>query len=69
MTQRDRPITVSIVEDNAETREMLAGMLKGAPGLLCVGVHPSAESALAGIPREKPDVALVDIHLPGIDGI
>ncbi|HXF10979.1 MAG TPA: response regulator transcription factor [Desulfuromonadaceae bacterium] len=66
---RDRPITVSIVEDKAETREMLASMLKNAPGLQCVGVHESAEAALKGIPQEKPDVALVDIHLPGINGI
>ena len=66
---RDRPITVSIVEDKAETREMLAAMLKSAPGLQCIGVHCSAESALKGIPDEKPDVVLVDIHLPGINGI
>src|SRR5581483_11028725 len=64
---RDRPITVSIVEDKAETREMLAAMLKSAPGLQCIGVHCSAESALKGIPDEKPDVVLVDIHLPGIN--
>lgn len=69
-TSHRRPtITVSIVEDNSGMREMLAAMLKSAPGLQCVGAHSSAESALEGIPQEKPDVALVDIHLPGINGI
>jgi DNA-binding NarL/FixJ family response regulator len=62
-------ISVCIVEDNAGTRESLAAMLKNAPGLECLGAYATAEAALAGIPGEKPDVALVDIHLPGMSGI
>ena len=63
------PITVSIVEDDSETRESLAELLNGAPGLRCIGSYPTGEAALRAIPVEKPDVALVDINLPGMNGI
>jgi len=63
------PITVSIVEDNSGTRDRLASLLNSTPGLRCVSTYGSAEDALRGIPDEKPEVALVDINLPGMSGI
>ena len=63
------PISVSIVEDNCGTRENLVELLKRAPNLRCLNAYESGEAALAGLPRENPDVALVDINLPGISGI
>jgi len=63
------PITVSIVEDDSETRESLVELLNGAPGLRCISSYPTGEAALRAIPAEKPDVALVDINLPGMNGI
>lgn len=63
------PITVSIVEDNDETREVLATRVNCAPSLKCLGTYANGESAIKGIPAEKPDVALVDINLPGMSGI
>jgi len=68
-TINDIPVSICIVEDNAGTRESLAAMLRAAPGLCCLATYGSAEEALAGIPAEKPDIALVDIHLPGMSGI
>jgi DNA-binding NarL/FixJ family response regulator len=62
-------ITVSIVEDDRATRENLAALLNGATTLRCVGTYATAEKALVGIPRDNPDVALVDINLPGMSGI
>ena len=62
-------ITVSIVEDDRETRENLVELLNGAPALRCLKSFPNGEAALRGIPFEKPDVALVDINLPDISGI
>src|SRR5580698_6504834 len=62
-------ITVSIVEDNQGTREGLAVLLGRAPGLRCVATYSSGEAALEGIPAEPPNVALVDIHLQGMNGI
>lgn len=66
---RHMPINVSIVEDSRGTRESLTELLRRAPGLRCVGAHPTAERALQAIPVEKPDVVLMDINLPGMSGI
>lgn len=63
------PITVSIVEDNEQLRTTLARVLSRAEGFLCVGQHGSAEAGLEGIPKEKPDVVLMDINLPGMNGV
>ena len=63
------PITVSIVEDDHETRASLAELIRNTPGLSCLGTYATAEDALEGVPHEKPDVVLVDIRLPGISGI
>ena len=63
------PITVSIVEDNEQLRGTLARVLNRAEGFQCVGQHGSAEAALEGVPREKPEVVLMDINLPGMNGV
>jgi DNA-binding NarL/FixJ family response regulator len=63
------PITISIVEDDAPTRETLLKLLSGAPHLRCLGNYARGEDALRCIPLEQPDVALVDINLPGMSGI
>ena len=63
------PITLSIVEDNRGARESLVELLNRAPGLRCIGHYASGEDAVAGIPNDKPEVALVDINLPGMNGI
>src|ERR1700722_18891729 len=63
------PTSVSIVEDDRSTREQLAALLSQTPLFRCVGVYATGEEALQKIPAEKPDVALVDINLPGMNGI
>ena len=63
------PITVSIVEDDRETRESLVELIGGTSGLSCLSSYPTGEAAVRGILAEKPDVALVDINLPGMSGI
>lgn len=50
-------------------RESFAALLNRAPTLRCISTYASAEEAVLGMPSAKPDVALVDIHLPGMDGI
>lgn len=62
-------IKVSIVEDDAPAREILAEWLKGTPGFKCVGQHGTVEQALESLPAEKPSVVLMDINLPGMSGI
>lgn len=63
------PITVAIVEDNDQLRATLARVINRADGFQCVGQHPSAEAALEALPKEKPQVVLMDINLPGINGV
>ena len=63
------PVTVSIVEDHQGTRESLVALLKAEPSMKCLGAHGSGEAAVKAIPEEKPDVAIVDINLPGMSGI
>lgn len=62
-------ITISIIEDQHDMRESLAACLGNAPGLRCVGTHATAEDGLQNIPKENPDVVLMDINLPGMSGI
>src|SRR5260221_13696711 len=64
-----KPIKVSIVDDEAELRENIAGYVDAAKGFRCVSVHGSAEEAIAHLPREAPDVILMDINLGGVGGI
>ncbi len=63
------PIRISIVEDNPGMRESFAALLEETPGLHCVSAHPTGEDAVQTMPQANPDVALVDIHLPGMSGI
>jgi DNA-binding NarL/FixJ family response regulator len=62
-------ITISIIEDQRDMRESLVECLGKAPGLRCVGAHATGEAGLRDIPKENPDVVLMDINLPGINGI
>src|ERR1700688_3525317 len=62
-------ITVSIVEDDGEARKLLVGWIKRAEGFQFMSDHCSAENALEVLPQEKPNVVLMDINLPGINGV
>src|ERR1044071_1619959 len=63
------PITVSIVEDNDKLRGTLARVLNRADGFKCLSEYSSAEEALKDLPNIKPEVVLMDINLPGINGV
>ena len=63
------PITISIVEDDRKTRSNLTTFLNGETRVKLLTVYENAEEAVRGIPLERPQVALVDINLPGMNGI
>lgn len=62
-------ITVSIVDDEPDLREHIAGYLAAAGNIRCKSTYASAEEALQHLPQDKPDVVLMDINLGGMDGI
>ncbi len=62
-------ITVSIVEDNDKLRGTLARVLNRAEGFRCVSDYGNAEDALKDLPNVKPEVVLMDINLPGMNGV
>lgn len=62
-------IRVIVVEDHALVREGTAELLERDPQFAVVGQAASAEEALSLIGRLHPDVALVDVELPGMNGI
>lgn len=62
-------ISVSIVEDNRGTRESLTELLGRSPALRFMSAYPNGEDALSKIPGEAPDVVLMDINLPKMNGI
>jgi DNA-binding NarL/FixJ family response regulator len=62
-------LKIAIVEDQREIREGLASLIDGTPGYRCTGSFRTMEDTLAQIGRNLPDVALIDIGLPGMSGI
>lgn len=62
-------ITVSIVEDNDQLRGTLARVISRADGFKCLSQYANAEAALEGLPKERPNVVLMDINLPGMNGV
>jgi DNA-binding NarL/FixJ family response regulator len=63
------PISISIVEDNDKLRGTLAKVIARTEGFRFATDYGSAEDALADLPKVKPDVVLMDINLPGINGV
>ena len=62
-------IKVAIFEDNRSLREGLTAMIGGTPGFECVGAFPNCNNLLKNISQARPDVILMDIEMPGINGI
>jgi DNA-binding NarL/FixJ family response regulator len=62
-------IRVSIVEDDASAREILVDWFAHAEGFEFVSGFGCAEDSLEDLPRQKPDVVLMDIKLPGLSGV
>jgi DNA-binding NarL/FixJ family response regulator len=63
------PIRVAVIEDQETIRAGLSALISGTRGFACTGAWGSVEEALAGVEAASPDIALVDIGLPGISGI
>ena len=62
-------IRVCIFEDHAPLREALTLLIGGTPGFEVMGAFPDTQDLLAEIQRLEPDVVLMDISMPGENGI
>ncbi|MEI6674095.1 MAG: response regulator transcription factor [Verrucomicrobiota bacterium] len=62
-------IRVALVEDDAALRELFKGWIQSAPDLELAGEFADAECAMDQLPSQPPDVVLMDINLPGSNGI
>jgi DNA-binding NarL/FixJ family response regulator len=64
-------ITIAIVDDSADLRENIGGYLGAFPEFRCINTYATAREALEGLPRNPPDVVLMDINLEehATDGI
>jgi DNA-binding NarL/FixJ family response regulator len=63
------PITVAIVEDLDEVRDGLTKFINGDPEFAVVEVFTNAEKAVLSLPELQPDIVIMDINLPGMNGI
>lgn len=64
-----KAIRISIVEDDELTREFLADVVRSVPCLRFVSGYGESETAVLQLPRDRPDVVLMDIKLPQLSGV
>ncbi len=62
-------ITVSIVEDNDQLRGTLCRLIDRSEEFRCLSQFGNAEDALENLTKERPKVVLMDINLPGMNGV
>lgn len=62
-------LSIAIIEDEKQIREGIFALINECEGFSCEHAFDNAEEAIKKIPSIKPDVVLVDIHLPGKSGI
>ena len=62
-------IRVALFEDIKEIRELLTEAIQNSEGLFITGAYANANDALRIMKRDRPDVVLMDIQMPGISGI
>ncbi len=62
-------IRISIIEDDDATRRILTEIVTSTPNLELISQYDRCDPAIKGLPAEAPDVVLVDINLPEINGV
>src|SRR5262245_52287189 len=65
----DELLTVLIVEDSPETARVLRDIIQGEPDMTVVGLALTGQEGVRRAAELSPDVIVMDVHLPDIDGI
>src|SRR5919201_3436999 len=63
------PLRLLICDDRARTRRALRALLAAHPGFEVVGEAADGEAAVEGVERLQPDLVLLDVRMPRLDGI
>ena len=63
------PIRVALVEDILSLRQTIASLIQGTPGFFLAGTASTGEEAIERLPASSPNVVIMDIHLPKMNGI
>jgi two-component system LytT family response regulator len=64
-----KPLSILVVDDEPLARRRLTRLLKNEPEVSIAGECGDGESAVQALERLTPDVLLLDVHLPGMDGL
>lgn len=65
----DKPVRVMIVDDSAVVRGLVARWIDEEPGLEVVARHANGKLAVDDVARSAPDIVLLDVEMPVMDGL
>jgi two-component system, chemotaxis family, protein-glutamate methylesterase/glutaminase len=65
----ERPIRVMVVDDSAVVRGLVSRWIEEEPGLEVVARHPNGKLAVEDVARSAPDIVLLDMEMPVMDGL
>jgi len=69
MHAAENSIRLLIFEDNDDMRDSLSILFKGTPGIVFTGAYPDVTNVINDVAATQPDIILMDIDLPGMNGI
>jgi DNA-binding NarL/FixJ family response regulator len=69
MTEETKPTRVLVADDHPLYRDGLVMAVEAIPGVEVVGAVGDGAAAVAAVAEHHPDVVLMDLHMPGTDGI